>query len=421
MSSGHNFSVGDVVEYRCKKVKRWIRGAITKVEVGGIFLTVRGTILPSSDIPTRLRAAAPNGGQASVSDGGSVPQSASGSDLQLSDAPVGPDAPEGPGLGRARERGQVDPAWQKFTAQWLAAFDGKVVDIFGKFEAVCREPKERTALKERMLKAIPKLKFNANYTAFESHPSANDVHGHVHPSMLSFSTQAWRMFPIYPTDFAQVVCHITTNGLPDCFLRVSPCEQYEHAPTMSENWSDFAWGPRCSFQELTQMAAIVFITVSAAGSENAGTAGQIGAVAPELPPWLVQDLGAMHALCKHHGGSLPSAIQCMKETAYNGVAHRRLDALIVQSWLRTVSSGKDNLSPKDIIRRYNAQVFYDKRLLLDERMERIQLNLLNPERRVAGQFFSFCGPPALFTPPRPRPRPFYRSPSSEAGPKRDRN
>ena len=186
------------------------------------------------------------------------------------------------------------------------------------------------------------------------------------------------MFPIYPSDFALEVAKITTDGLSDVVLKVNPREHPEQELADDGKWSDFAWAPVCSLQDFNTIAAIVFVAVSAAGSADGGASGGSAPTAPKLPTWLAQDLGALPSQSENHGGKLITALQCMKRTAHNAVARRALDPVIVRAWLRAASSSMENPDPKEIIRRYNAQVFYSKRLIIADRMVSIQMKFLDP-------------------------------------------
>ena len=198
--------------------------------------------------------------------------------------------------------------------------------------------------------------------------------------MLALSPEAWNFFPVYPSDFVREVVHVTTDGLAHVVLHVHPCARHDRPLTEGEIWSDFAWGPSDSYHMFTRIAAIVFVAVSAAGSENSDIAA-----APELPPWLVHDLGAIRAQYSHHGGLVQRALHSLKATIHNGVANRRIDPLMVPMLLQTLCSEKDSATPADIIRRYKAQVFYDSRLVLDPSMTAVQQYLLDPTKCIAGK------------------------------------
>ena len=210
MSAGRGYEVGQHVEYQCRRWKKWIPAVITKVEVAGVGLSVRGTLLPTAEISRRLRVPSAVGSESVAS--GSDPSAGGSGEL--------PDR-------EGRVPGQFDHTWENFVAHWVKAFDGKVLDILAKFEAVCQEPKEKNALKERMLEIMPKCQHSSRYAVFETHPRGENVIGLLHPSMITFSKAEWSTFPIYPSDFVLEVLKLTTDGLCDDPLKVTPSKHCE--------------------------------------------------------------------------------------------------------------------------------------------------------------------------------------------------
>ena len=152
------------MQYHCKTRKSWLTCKVTEVKPQGIFLSVRGTVLPASEVAQRVRAA-PSG-----SAEGSADKSADGSG-------------DGSGVGvtgKARGRGFFDAGWNKYVTSRVGKM-GSVKAIFGKLKETFEKAEDLAALKDQLTRAFPKLARN-NYAAFYSNPGGiNKIEGELHP------------------------------------------------------------------------------------------------------------------------------------------------------------------------------------------------------------------------------------------------
>ena len=149
------------MQYHCLRGKRWINCTVKAVAPEGIFLSVRGRILPSKDIPARIKW-----GLSSAD--GSGDQSADGSGDQWAE-------------GAARGRLTPDKGWDKYVRRWVEKM-GSVRAILDKVKETINTAEEVAKLKMRLLEAFPMHSCN-HYSPFRSNPGGiENIEGKLHPS-----------------------------------------------------------------------------------------------------------------------------------------------------------------------------------------------------------------------------------------------
>ena len=200
--------------------------------------------------------------------------------------------------------------------------------------------------------------------------------------MLSLSPDAWDVFFVYPSDFIRHVNDIIACGMDGRVLSVRPFLPV--SPSFQGRvWSDFAWGPDGSYSAFCQAAALVFIIVTVARRLGVSASRSDGSVAgldegpPELPEWLIQDLSSMSAVYVYHGGGdLQRAFNILRQSIFQSHAHRAVDPILGSSM---IASLKENYS-NNFIKKYNAQVFYVRDLMLQNNSAWVQGQLMDRTR-----------------------------------------
>ena len=161
-SGGHDYNVGQEVQYYCKHAKVWKDTTVAQIVRNGIKVTCRSTCIPSRDINHRLRPPIVSGRSATSrhevkKDGGA----------------------EVVGSGVFRARGSYDPTFNDVGAKWLDAC-GSVAGVFRKFKDSFSSTGDRCKLKDAIEKTFPNL-VEVSYKEFRGHPGECDANGYVHP------------------------------------------------------------------------------------------------------------------------------------------------------------------------------------------------------------------------------------------------
>ena len=274
-------------------------------------------------------------------------------------------SPQGPGQssraaprGAAREPGEPDEAVADAIVTWMGGVRN-CRGLVDNLQAVYPDKTAAVHLRNALVHTFSKKpRAGVSWSNFDAAPKSSGpvaVAGHVHPAHLNYTPAVAQDLVPYVEDVARAIREIITHGVGDVVLHVRPTAFPPLAAANYEHPAAFLWGPDDSYQSYVHFFAILAVVHAIIARGLPGDAA--------LPPWLVEQLGAVSAKFKPSSGPMDRCSKLVRRSMYNAATNREFDDFMM--FHMVVENGwRSEEDVSKFVKKHNAAVAYDKALQL---------------------------------------------------------
>ena len=256
--------------------------------------------------------------------------------------------------GADRQPGEPDEAVASAIVTWMGGLRN-CRGLVDHLQAAYPDKKAAADLRTLMVHTFSKkARAGVSWSNFDAAPKSA-VNGHIHPAHLNYTLAVAQDMVPYVEDVARAIREIITHGVGDVVLHVRATAFPPLAAANYEHPAAFLWGPDDSYQSYVHFFAILAVVhfVVAGGLPVDAT----------LPPWLLEQLGAVSAKFTPSSGPMERCSKVVRRSMYNAATNREFDDfmmfhMVVENGWRT----EEEVSR--FVKKHNASVSYDKALQL---------------------------------------------------------